>query len=149
MDPRNRDERVAGIPRDEDHEIAADAAAMGESGIRRSAGAGGPGMAGAPTGDRVGGRTAHAATTGETTNAQDIGDSVGPSAALMGSNGTAGSGLGRPSAAGVPTAGAETEANTGPTAAGMGRITGAPGVAGARATNRGGSAAGGGGGSNG
>jgi hypothetical protein len=126
MDPRNRDERVAGLPRDEDHEIAADAAAMGESGIRRGAG-----------------------TTGETTNAQDIGDSVGPSATLSGGTGTAGSGLGRPSAAGVPTAGAETEASSGPTAAGMGRITGAPGVAGARATNRGGSAAGGGGGSNG
>jgi hypothetical protein len=149
MDPRNRDERVAGLPRDEDHEIAADAAAMGESGIRRSTGTGGPATTGAPTGDRVGGRTAHTATTGEITNAQDIGDSVGPSAALSGGTGTAGSGLGRPSAAGVPTAGAETEATDGPTAAGTGRITGAPGAAGARATNRGGSAAGGGGGSNG
>lgn len=102
---RDRIEGTPGTPGDPDHEIAADAAAMGESEISRSTGTGSAGSGLATTGDQGIGRTTHAASTAPATNRKDVGDARNPSSADSGGTGTAGSGPGRASAAGTPSAG--------------------------------------------
>lgn len=144
MDPRNRDDRVAGTPGDRDHEIAADAAAMGAAQISRSTGTAGPGSGLAASLDTGIGRTSHAATTGPTTDASDMGEAINPPSAQLGGTGTAGSGLGA-----ADVAGAEPGELNRPTAAGMGGVSGAPGASGEKGTTQGGSDAGGGGGTGG
>ncbi|HEX8694625.1 MAG TPA: hypothetical protein VF746_19530 [Longimicrobium sp.] len=128
-----------------DGEAARDAAAMGTAGISRETGTGSAGSGLAAGGGRDLGHTAHAATTGPTTDqAEDLADAVGPSSAGFGGTGTAGSGLGAASATGVPPAGSATGASGGPSSAAAGGGSSAPGATGAQSS--GGSEAGGGGG---
>lgn len=83
MQERDRDAQREGGAGPTDQEIAADAAAMGESGISQATGTGGPGSGLGTTRDGGIARTGHPSSTGPATNdSDDLIDAAGPSGLL-------------------------------------------------------------------